>query len=96
MERDLERVRDLRDLLGLDLDLSELQDQEQGTIVALIRGSIGCEDSLFADEGCSPGPGAGPATSTTASLALLEDPDPPTAQLGTVQFVKSVPGESKR
>ena len=44
MERDLERVRDLRDLLGLDLDLGELQDQEQGTIVA--KGFIGCEDIL--------------------------------------------------
>ena len=55
-----------------------------------------CEDILFEDERCSPGPGAGPATSTTATLALLEDPDPPPAQLGTVQFVKSVPVESKR
>ena len=48
MERDLERVRDLRDLLGLDLDLGELRDQEQGTIVA--KGFIGCEDILVEDE----------------------------------------------
>ena len=65
--------------------------------MALIQEFIGCEDILFEDEGSSPGPRAGPATPTTATaLALLEDPDPPPAQLGTVQFVKSVPVESKR